>query len=210
MRRTLRFLTLFVLLGVFWQILSARIDPLFIVLGVLSCAVSAWFGVILLEGVISAPRNSTSDRAEQITTDPHPTDRARVAVSPRPRIDPVQLIGYSLWLVTRIPPAGLTIARIVLDPRLTPRPGVVRFRTGLESPVARSLLANSITLVPGTMTLNVIDDEFVVHAFTPDAVIDLANAATQRRIARIFRVAGDDPPTMRWDEIHDAMPEEPQ
>jgi multisubunit Na+/H+ antiporter MnhE subunit len=246
MGRSLRFVTLFVLLAVFWQILSARVDPLFIVLGVLSCGVAAWFGVILLEGVIAAPRNSARtpvnpvdevnlrdgtspttahasspdaagqpdhvarDRDDPDQAFPSPTTTSdESAPIARPRISIPQLVGYTLWLLSRIPPAGIAIARVVLDPRRPPRPGVVRFRTQLESPVARSLLANSITLVPGTMTLNVVDDEFVVHAFTPDAVADLANAATQRRIARVFRVPPDEPPTMRWDDAHDELPEEP-
>lgn len=175
--RTLRAITLFLLLFGFWQLLSGRIDPLFLVLGLLSAAAVTWLSMGLLEGVIG-PADAT------------------------PRVDLVQLAVYLAWLITRIPPAGFVVARVVLDPRLPPEPGVVRFRTGLASPVARTFLANSITLVPGTMTLEVLDDEFVVHAFTPAAVADLANAATQRRIARVFRLEPDDPPAMTWEPSH--------
>jgi multicomponent Na+:H+ antiporter subunit E len=97
----------------------------------------------------------------------------------------------------------------VLDPRRPPRPGVVHFRTGLRSPAARTLLATSITLVPGTITLNVDGDEFIVHAFTPANMSDLASADAQARIARIFGVPADEPPVLRWEPVHDALPEDP-
>ncbi len=181
--RTFRALALFLSLLAFWQALSARIDPLFITLGVVfSIAVTA-FSLRLLDVVVGPAHE-------------------------RPPLNLLQTAWYLLWLLTRIPPAGLVVARVVLDPRRPPRPGVVRFRTGLQSPAARTVLANSITLVPGTMTLNVVGDEFTVHAFTPDSVGDLANAQTQARIARAFRVPPDDPPVMIWDPIHDELPEE--
>ncbi len=180
----IRALWLFLSLLVFWQLLSARIDPLFIALGIVSAAGSTWFAVRLLEPVVGDAEET-------------------------PRIHLLYLVRFLLWLLLRIPPAGLAIARVVIDPRRPPRPGVARFRTGLASPAARTLLANAITLVPGTMTLNVDEDEFTIHVFTPDAAADLANAATQRRIALAFRQTPDEPPTMIWDPVHDELPEEP-
>jgi multicomponent Na+:H+ antiporter subunit E len=181
--RTIRAVTLFVVLFAFWQALSSRVDPLFIGLGLVSSAAVTWFAVRLIEGVLGAPEDVRPISLWHLTT-------------------------YLLWLLARIPPAGLAIARVVIDPRRPPRPGVVRFRTGLASPAARALLANSITLVPGTITLNVERDEFTVHAFSPDAVADLASAATQRRIARIFRTSPDEPPDLVWESVHDELPEE--
>lgn len=182
--RILRFLTLFGFLFAFWQLLSGRLDPLFITLGLLSAAAVTWLSLGLLEGVIG-PADAT------------------------PRIDLLALASYLLWLGSKVPPAGFSVARVVLDPRHPPRPGVVRFRTSLASPTARTFLANSITLVPGTMTLEVLDDEFVVHAFTPDAVADLASAATQCRIARVFRLEPDEPPVLTWEPAHPELPEDP-
>jgi multicomponent Na+:H+ antiporter subunit E len=183
--RTLRAAVLFVLLLAFWQALSARVDPLFIGLGVLSAAAGTWFGTRLIDGVLGLREDAAP-------------------------IDVWQLALYLVWLLGRIPPAGLAIARVVLDPRHPPRPGVMRFRTTLRSPAAKALLANSITLVPGTITLNVERDEFTVHAFTPDTVLDLATAATQRRIAKVFREPPEDPPELIWEIVHDELPEERQ
>lgn len=182
--RTIRALVLFVLLLGFWQILSWRIDPLFLVMGVVSAAVVTAFSLWLLEQVIGY-------REEE------------------PRISLVWLLAYLAWLLPRIFASGFAVARVVLDPRLSPRPGVVRFTTTLPSPAARTMLANSITLTPGTITLNVDGDEYTVHAFTVDAVADLAQAAMQSRIARAFRVPPDAPPEMRWDPVQDE-PAEPR
>jgi multicomponent Na+:H+ antiporter subunit E len=182
--RALRALLMFAALLAFWQTLSARVDPLFLVLGVLSAAGSTWFASRLIEPVVGSPEHT-------------------------PRIDLWHLTRFLVWLLLRIPPAGVAIARVVLDPRRPPRPGVFRFRTGLASPAARTLLANAITLVPGTMTLNVEEDEFTVHAFTPDAAADLATAAMQRRIALAFRQPADQPPAMVWDPVHDELPDDP-
>ncbi len=181
--RKLRAIMLFVALLVFWQALSARIDPLFMVLGVLSAALSTWLGVRLIDAVVGSAEYT-------------------------PRIHLGYLLLYLGWLLMQIPPAGVQVARVVLDPRRPPRPGVVRFRTELSSPAARTLLANSITLVPGTMTLNVEGREFTVHAFTPDSAEDLATAAMQGRIARAFRTEPEPPPQMIWQPIHDELPEE--
>lgn len=181
--RTLRAVTLFGLLFVFWLALSARLDPLFVVLGLLSAGAVTFLSMALLENVLE-------------------TDAG-------PRVHLWHLLTYLVWLIARIPPAGFQVARVVLDPRRTARPGVVRFRTRLASPTARATLANSITLVPGTMTIEVHDDVFVVHAFTPDAAADLANGAMQNRIARAFRHEHDPEPVLIWDPVHDALPEEP-
>jgi multicomponent Na+:H+ antiporter subunit E len=176
---------LFVALLGFWTALSGRIDPLFILMGIGSALIVTRFGVPLLTEVLGAPEDT-------------------------PRVDLLRLVLYIGWLLTRIPPAAIDVAlSIVLRSRL-PRSGVVRFTTGLHSPAARTLLANSITLVPGTMTLSVDGGEFVVHALSPRAAEGLASADVQRRIARIFRVEADRPPVMRWDPLRPELPEEPR
>ncbi len=183
MTRT-RPLVLFVALLAFWSMLSYRIDPVFLVLGVGSSALVTRFATPILTEVLGSPENT-------------------------PKVSLFRLMTYLGWLVTRIPPAALDVAASILLPSRAPRPGVVRFTTQLYSPAARTLLANSITLVPGTMTLSVDGGNFVVHALNPRSVRDLANAETQRRIARIFNVPADEPPVMRWDPLRTALPEEP-
>ena len=184
MMRGVRFLLLFVALLVFWQALSARIDPLFLTMGTLFAAIVAWFGLWLIERTLG-PRDDVS------------------------AISLWHSLTFSAWMLLRITQSGIWVATVVLHPRRSPRPGVVHFTTGLRSPAARTVLANSISLVPGTITLNVDGGEFIVHAFTPESVEDLVTAETQARIARVFRVPEDTPPAMRWDPVHDELPEDP-
>jgi multicomponent Na+:H+ antiporter subunit E len=65
------------------------------------------------------------------------------------------------WYVLR---GGLDVAWRVLHPAMPIRPGVVRMKSTLETATGRTALANSITLTPGTLTLDVTDDGvFYVH-----------------------------------------------
>lgn len=59
--------------------------------------------------------------------------------------------------------ANLDVARRVLSPSLPIRPAVVEIRTGLESDLGRLILANSVTLTPGTLTVDVEADRMLVH-----------------------------------------------
>jgi multicomponent Na+:H+ antiporter subunit E len=185
MSRRTRPVVLFVALALFWLLLSGKSEGLYLVMGAASALIVTRFATPLLTQVLGDPATT-------------------------PRVDLLRLLAYVGWLATRIPPAAIDVALSIVMPSRLPRPGVVRFTTGLHSPAARTLLANSITLVPGTMTLSVVGGEFVVHALSPRAAEGLATAEVQRRIARIFRVEADVPPVMRWDPVRDELPEEPR
>ncbi|MFO8059107.1 MAG: Na+/H+ antiporter subunit E [Bacillota bacterium] len=62
--------------------------------------------------------------------------------------------------------ANIQVAQIVLSPRMPIDPHVVDFGTGLKPALSRALLANAITLTPGTLTIDVDGDRFVVHCLT--------------------------------------------
>jgi multicomponent Na+:H+ antiporter subunit E len=59
--------------------------------------------------------------------------------------------------------ANLDLAARVLSPSLPINPALIEIRTGLRSPLGRLLLANTITLTPGTLTVDVEDDRLLVH-----------------------------------------------
>lgn len=59
--------------------------------------------------------------------------------------------------------ANFDIARIVLTPSLPIKPGIIKAKTKLKSRMARLILANSITLTPGTFTIDIIDDTLYIH-----------------------------------------------
>jgi multicomponent Na+:H+ antiporter subunit E len=59
--------------------------------------------------------------------------------------------------------ANFDVAYRVLHPAMPIKPGIVKVRTTLKSEFAKMLLANSITMTPGTITVDVIDNDFYVH-----------------------------------------------
>lgn len=88
---------------------------------------------------------------------------------------PIHLVRYCLYFLVALFKANLDMARRVLSPSLPLRPAVVEVRTGLRSSLGRLLLANSITLTPGTLTVDVQGERILVHWVDcpPDA--DLEN-----------------------------------
>lgn len=93
------------------------------------------------------------------------------------------------WLVAKIVRANLDVARRVLDPRLPIEPAVHRIHAPLRNDTAMTTLANSITLTPGTVTLDVEGEVLVVHALTASAAQELAGGAMTARVERLFGTA---------------------
>lgn len=69
-------------------------------------------------------------------------------------------LAVLLWEVMK---ANLDVAYRIVHPRMPINPGVVVIRTGLTSDIAKMILANSITLTPGTFTLDIIGDKLLIH-----------------------------------------------
>ena len=76
---------------------------------------------------------------------------------------------YLLFFFKELMKANLRLAKIVLSPSLPINPGFVKVRTKLKSPMGRLLLANSITLTPGTLTVEMEGEWLYVHWITMDA-----------------------------------------
>lgn len=76
---------------------------------------------------------------------------------------PVHLVRYLIRFFSALVIANLDVARRVLAPSLPIRPAVVEVRTELKSALGRMLLANSITLTPGTLVIDVRGDRLFVH-----------------------------------------------
>jgi multicomponent Na+:H+ antiporter subunit E len=82
------------------------------------------------------------------------------------RISPkafVYAIAYFFLFLRELVKANLDVAMRVLNPSLPIRPGIVEVRTGMKSQLGKLVLANSITLTPGTLTLDVRDDRMFIH-----------------------------------------------
>ena len=69
-------------------------------------------------------------------------------------------IPYLLWEIIK---ANFDVAYRVLHPALPIHPGIVKVKTTLKTDMGQTFLANSITLTPGTLTVDIIDDYLYVH-----------------------------------------------
>lgn len=74
------------------------------------------------------------------------------------------------WLLLYIPvfgweclKANLDVAYRVIHPEKPLKPGIIKIKTILKSDLARTFLANSITMTPGTMSIDIIDDTLYIH-----------------------------------------------
>jgi multicomponent Na+:H+ antiporter subunit E len=65
-----------------------------------------------------------------------------------------------LWALIK---SNLDVAKRVVTPSLPINPGIVEVKTKLKSKIGRIVLANSITLTPGTLTIDIIDDSLFIH-----------------------------------------------
>ncbi|HED24022.1 MAG TPA: hypothetical protein ENN91_02760 [Firmicutes bacterium] len=79
------------------------------------------------------------------------------------------LAGYIFQLLRDIVIANFQVARLVLHPRMPIEPNLVPLEVGLDKITSRVLLANSITLTPGTLTIMAEEDEYLVHAMTMES-----------------------------------------
>jgi multicomponent Na+:H+ antiporter subunit E len=59
--------------------------------------------------------------------------------------------------------ANLNVMRLVFSPRINIKPGIVEVKTELKSPIGRLALANSITLTPGTLVVDIKQDSLFIH-----------------------------------------------
>ena len=95
------------------------------------------------------------------------------------------VLFYLPWLFWQIARANAAVARIILDPRLPIQPRLVRVRASQRSATGQVLYANSITLTPGTISLDLRNDTILVHALTDEAAAELETGKMDRRVCRL-------------------------
>jgi multicomponent Na+:H+ antiporter subunit E len=92
---------------------------------------------------------------------------------------------YVFYFLKELVKSNLRLAAIVLSPSLPVKPGIVKVRTKLKSRMGRLLLANSITLTPGTLTVELAGEWLYIHWVTVESV-DI-DAATESIVAGFER-----------------------
>jgi len=98
---------------------------------------------------------------------------------------------YVPVLFMHVVKANFDVAYRVLHPALPIRPGIVKARTTLKGTTGRVLLANSITLTPGTLSVDLVDDVLYIHRIyvpevDPDGETERSLAGFEKYIRRIF------------------------
>ena len=93
-------------------------------------------------------------------------------------------VGYLFWLIGQIFISGfMTMSRIWSGREVTPH--LVSFRTGLRSDPGKVLLSQSITLTPGTLTVDQRDGRFLVHALDDAYTEGLQDSEMEKRIRKL-------------------------
>jgi multicomponent Na+:H+ antiporter subunit E len=97
----------------------------------------------------------------------------------------LKIFMYAPWLLWQIILANLQVLKILLKPRLDIDPSMVEFKPQVKSDIGVTLLANSITLTPGTVTIFADKDHFFVHALGPEFAEGLSGGEMEKRILEI-------------------------
>jgi len=156
--RSFKQFAVFVMLFAFWLVFSGHFDVFHVSLGLI-CSVTV--ATLSYDLVLS---DTLSSRTAMIAW---------------------RFVQYTPWLLYEVVVANFHVLALVLQPGRI-RPQVVRFKTALTSDLAKVTLANSITLTPGTITMDVDGDEFYVHAVSDEAAQSVKLDDMERRVAYVF------------------------
>ena len=153
----------FVLLMFTWCAFSGLFDPYHLCLGAIA---SAWVAAVSTHIALSQPANH------------RPVSRHELAIG---------LLGYLSWLMVEILKANLQVLKLSFAPSVEKEisPEVVEFRTCLPDDFSRFMLAHSITLTPGTVTVRVDGDRFIVHALTKEMAAGVPGGM-EKRLLKLF------------------------
>ena len=147
---------LFLLLYAFWILMSGYFTPFLLGAGAASSAAVVSF----------------AHRMEVADPEGHPVHLGWPA------------LGYWPWLVKEILKSAIDVSKVILDPRLPASPTVVRFRPSQKTVVGLVTHANSITLTPGTLSVEVSFQQFVVHGLTRASAAGAVDSEMDRRVTR--------------------------
>jgi len=140
-----------------WLLFSGIYQPLLLIMGAVSC-----LAVVLI-----------AHRMDVVDHEGHPIHLG------------LRAIGYWFWLWGEIAKSNINVARRILDPKLPIDPVLITVKTSQPSELGQVVYANSITLTPGTVSIQVSDDEILVHALSSDLAADLETGEMDRRVTGI-------------------------
>lgn len=92
---------------------------------------------------------------------------------------------YWLWLFKEIVLANIHVARLILDPKLPISPSMIEVKATQNSDLGRVIHANSITLTPGTVSVELEGDVILVHAISKEAAEGTLEGGIDRRVTAL-------------------------
>jgi multicomponent Na+:H+ antiporter subunit E len=163
----------FLLLGV-WLLLSGHYDVTHISMGVISSLLVVLLHVRLRKYYFF--EEEVSDAKSRLKN-----------VFPV-RIRFGRLLFYIPWLIWQIVIASLQVAAVVLspNPKKAIDPGLLKFKSKLPNTSAKVILGNSITLTPGTITIQINDDEFLVHSLMDASATGIIDGSLPGEVAKLY------------------------
>jgi multicomponent Na+:H+ antiporter subunit E len=119
-----------------------------------------------------------------------------IALNYRPAVDGtafrvVRFVAYVPWLIGQIVLSNLRVARLVLRREMPISPAFVSVNPGVQGARALTLLGVSTTLTPGTLTVEINDDEMFVHALDHGSAQDVRDGVIARRVARVYEARAE-------------------
>lgn len=111
--------------------------------------------------------------------------RAR-SVADGTRFHPIRFLLFVPWLTGQVLLSNLRVARIILSAHMPITPTLIRKPPQVTGDRALAMLGTSTTLTPGTLTVDVEQDELLVHALDPHSVDDVRRGRMAHRVARVF------------------------
>ncbi len=158
----LSFLLTFILMFFFWILLSGQFSLILILSGIISILFVAYLSHDLL------------------------IEKADIKVGIT-RI--VRFIKYLPWLFWQITLSNIDLVYRTLHPKMPIAPRIISLKNEYKTELGMVILANSITLTPGTVTIEVNKDEFIVHAIAKKPAESLLEGEMQ---ARVMKIEGED------------------
>lgn len=96
-----------------------------------------------------------------------------------------KVIRYIAVLIWEIVKANTQVIYFILTSKYEIEPQLVSFRTDLKDELSRAVLANSITLTPGTITVTLTEDEYVVHCLDKSMAEVMDNSVFVKQLRNI-------------------------
>ena len=98
-----------------------------------------------------------------------------------------QLATYWPWLLLEIAKSNVEVAKIILSGKMNIDPVMIRLKAGQATEMGQVIYGNSITLTPGTITVDIEDGELLVHALAQSGADGLHEGEMDRRITALER-----------------------